>query len=179
MRFTVLYRLLCVAVCCLLAFVPEQVQAQTNPDFSIELVVPVSNPQGERLIQIDRYPRFHVAIRNISNREQRIWKDWNSWGYFNLYLQMQTAESTIRITRRRPAVWNGDFPDFWVIPPGEFVILEIDMIAAQWNGLPDLYGESLPATLTAVYENKPDVLAEEFRVWTGRLMAKPVQVLFR
>lgn len=158
---------------------PTLAQAQAEIPFRMELIVPVANPTGERLLQIDRYPRFHVLITNVSAREQRLWKDWNSWGYFNLYIQMQTAESTIRITRRRPGIWNGDFPDFWVIPPGESVILEIDMSAAQWNGLPDLYGETLRATLTAVYENKPDVLATEFGVWTGKLMAKPVGVTFK
>ncbi len=163
----------------LLFLMGGRLQAQGDATFRMELIVPVANPSGERLLQIDRYPRFHVLLTNLSAREQRVWKDWNSWGYFNLYIQMQTAESTIRITRRNPGGWNGDFPDFWIIPPGESIIIEIDMRSGQWNGLPDLYGETLPATLTAVLENKPDVLAQEFGVWTGRVMAKPVQVVFK
>ena len=123
--------------------------AQQQAPFVLSLVVSISTPDGERELAMDRYPRFYVQFINISEQPQRIWKDWNSWGWFNLSLRMQSEQGVRTISRKRPAAWDGDFPDFWTVPPGESIIMEVDMTSGEWQGLPDLYGERLPARLTA------------------------------
>lgn len=160
----------------LLSFSPPPSQ---SPPFSIELVVPISNPNGIREIAMDRYPQIHVLLKNTSQQDQRLWKDWNTWGYFNLSLEWQAAGQTFPITRLSPKAWDGDFPDFWLLHPGETVILVVDMSTGLWKGFPDLYGETLSATLTATYVNKPDELASAFDVWVGKLETRPIQVVFK
>lgn len=144
----------------------------------LDLIVPISNPQGQREISLARYPRLYAQLSNLSPQNIRIWKDWNSWGWFNLSLRMHTSGGDTLVRRRSPGRWEGDFPDFWTLEPGESVILEIDMRKAQWEGLPDLYGEKLTAILTAVYENKPDVLSEEYQIWTGAIYSRSLEVIF-
>ncbi|MEM7375420.1 MAG: hypothetical protein AAF587_42895 [Bacteroidota bacterium] len=147
--------------------------------FDIELVVPISTPEGKREIAMDRYPRIHVLLINRSEDQQRIWKDWNTWGYFNLQLNWINNNKTYAIRRQPPEVWDGDFPDFWVVEAGETLVLEIDLTSGQWDGFPDLYGDMIEARMTATYQNKPDPLAQEFDIWVGKLVSKEVQVVFR
>ncbi|MEM6262248.1 MAG: hypothetical protein AAGI38_07060 [Bacteroidota bacterium] len=145
----------------------------------VELVVPIATPSGDRLISLDRYERVHVLLRNTGAEPIRLWKDWNSWGYFNLYLILELGNTSLTMTRKHPGKWEGDFPDFWLLPPGETVVLEVDFGDAQWKNFPDLYGESLVGNLKAIYENKSDVLAEEYGVWVGRLESQPLQVMVK
>lgn len=171
-----MYRFLfCLIVC--LWYVP--LSGQTQEPFSIELVVPTSTPEGKREIAMDRYPRIHVLLTNRSDQPQRIWKDWNTWGYFNLQLDWVNNNKSYPIRRKTPAAWDGDFPDFWLILPGETLVLEVDLTSGDWSGFPDLYGDMVEATMTATYQNKPDPLATEFNVWVGKLVSREVQVVFR
>jgi hypothetical protein len=147
--------------------------------FSIQLIVPVSNPQGDREIALDRYPQLHVLLTNQSQQTQRLWKDWNTWGYFNLSLEWEAAGKTFPIVRQTPKAWDGDFPDYWSVAPGETVVLVVDMSSRQWKGFPDLYGEKVPATLKATYVNKPDELATAFDVWVGKVETPKIPVVFK
>ena len=153
-------------------------QASVEP-FKIELIVPVSNPQGQREIALDRYPRLHLVLSNTSNQVQKIWKTWNTWGYFNITLEWTAGNQTHRIYRKAPKAWDGDFPDYWIIRPGEKLILEIDMSSGEWEGFPDLYGESISAMLKASYQNKSDDLASDFGIWVGKLTTPAIPVVFK
>lgn len=152
---------------------------QEKPPISIKLVAPISTPQGQREISLDRYHRIHVVLTNVSATTQRIWKDWNTWGYFNLMLTWKSGDRITPIRRNTPKAWDGDFPDFWTMAPGESVVLEVDMSTGEWSGFPDLYGEEIPASLQAIYENKGDVLASEFNIWVGKLVTPAIPVVFK
>ncbi|MEZ4688161.1 MAG: hypothetical protein R3B47_19490 [Bacteroidia bacterium] len=127
---------------------------------------------------MDRYPRFHVQLVNISEKSIRLWKDWNSWGWFNLSLKMESEAGTT-ILRKKAVSWEGDFSDFWQIGPGESVVLEVDMTSGHWQGMPDLYDESLELRLTAIYENKADPLCDAFGIWTGKISSNTLSVEWR
>ncbi|MEM7660147.1 MAG: hypothetical protein AAF399_28820 [Bacteroidota bacterium] len=145
----------------------------------IEVLVPISTPDGQREISLERYARFQVLLTNVSDQSIRLWKDWNTWGYFNLQLDWRSGERVFPIRRKPPKQWNGDFPDFWTLLPGEKVVLEIDMRSGEWEGIPDLYGEMIEAELFATYQNKPDPLAEEFGVWVGKVRSAEIPVIFK
>ena len=152
---------------------------QSDGIFEMQLVVPITSPDGKREISLDRYRRIHVLLKNQSSAPQRIWKDWNTWGYFNLHLDWKQGTKTYPIRRKAPESWDGDFPDFWIVPAGETLVLEVDLSLGEWEGFPDLYGESIDATLLATYQNKPDPLAQEFDVWVGKLVSQEVEVVFK
>ncbi|WNJ17367.1 hypothetical protein [Pontibacter sp. G13] len=157
---------------------PLEISAD-RPPLSLELIVPITDPSGEREISMARYPRIHAKLTNESRQPVRVWKDWNTWGYFNLKLFWIADGEQHPIERVSLKHWDGDFPDFWTLPPGESVILEVDLRTAKWTGFPDLYGESIEATLHGTYQNIADPLASEFDVWTGTLHADPIRVVFR
>ena len=120
-----------------------------------------------------------MVLRNISSSPVKIWKDWNSWGYYNLSLSFSNADTSFTISKKSPTNWDGDFADYWTVPAGESLVLDIDMRAGVWKGLPDLYGEILAGKLSATYENKPDALAAEFGIWTGKLTTASLPVIFK
>jgi len=65
------------------------------------------------------------------------------------------------------------------LEPGETAVLFIDMRSGDWEGFPDLYGERIPAKIKAIYENKRDVLADEFNLWYGKLETPLIDVIFK
>lgn len=149
-------------------------------ELDLRLVVPQSTPEGGREIFLARYPRIHAILTNKSDEKLRIWKDWNSWGWENLTLVWSIGGGKPQIIRHiRPTYLDGDFPDFWTLDPGESVILEIDMSTGEWDGFPDLYGEKIPASIFALYQNKSDLLANEFGIWTGQVKSPELIVVFR
>lgn len=147
-------------------------------EWEMEIIVPISNPAGERVIALDRYPRFHILMKNVSPETLKLWKDWNTWGFFNLQMSWEAGGQMHSIQKKTPNAWNGDFPDFWVIPAGETLILEVDMSTGEWEGIPDLYGERIEATVSATYENKTDGLARKFGIWVGKVSSKEIEVVF-
>lgn len=166
-------------LCLLLASLSlsQHADAQTAEALVANLIVPVTTPDGQRDIQMDRYPRLHVQLVNISDKTIRLWKDWNSWGASNLSLRLESSRGTFLIRRKAQAI-DGDFSDFWTLGPSESVVLEIDMTSGQWDGIPDLYGETLPARLTALYRANPDDLTAAFQIWTGSVTSNTVEVVF-
>ena len=173
-------RILAASMLVLLLSLPGRSWAQVaqNP-LEVKLIVPISTPDGQRVIALDRYPRFHVQLSNRSSQDMRIWKDWNSWGFPNLFLELISGAGTVDIKRIPLRAIDGDFPDFWVLKPQESILLEVDMSTGEWKGFPDLYGETLAARLRAIYVSKQDMLAQEFGIWTGRVASDPVVVVFQ
>lgn len=152
-------------------------QAQS---LSLSLIVPSSTPEGQREIYLPKYPRIHVLLTNNSKDEVRLWKDWNSWGWENLSLVWTIGGGKPQVIKKiRPGYLDGDFPDFWTLPAGESLVMEIDMSTGDWDGFPDLYGEKLPGKMYALYQNKADLLSTEFNIWTGQLRSNEVEVIFR
>ncbi len=149
-------------------------------ELQLKLIVPRSSPEGDREIYLPRYPRIHAMLTNVSDKNLRLWKDWNSWGWDNLILYWSAGGGKPQMIRKiRPGYLDGDFSDFWTLKAGESLILEIDMSTGEWDGFPDLYGEKIPATLFAIYQNKADFLSKEFGVWTGQVKSSELKVIFR
>jgi hypothetical protein len=169
---------LLISLTALLSFSGKPVGFSVSNALIANLIIPVATPDGKRVLSMDRYPRFHVQLVNISDRSIRLWKDWNSWGWFNLSLKMESEKGTSYL-RKKKITWDGDFSDFWQVGPGESVILEVDMTSGHWIGMPDLYGETMDVKLTAIYENKSDPLSEAFDVWTGKLSSNSLEVEWR
>jgi hypothetical protein len=78
-----------------LVLVVANAAAEDSP-ISVSLAIPAHN--GERRIEHIEYKgkdntaHFPVIVTNTSDKQQRIWREWCSWGYFGLTFQF-TDES--------------------------------------------------------------------------------------
>lgn len=115
-------------------------------------------------------PHFHVVVTNISDKPVRLWREWCSWGYFNLSFDV-TDESGRSVTvRKRERVWHKNWPDWDVISPGGHQVREVTFDPETWIDTPllDLKGREV-IRMKAVYSIRPDEKSEEHAVWTGHV----------
>lgn len=154
------------------------VKAQTDAaSLRLSFAIP-SVAGGDKYISIDRNPYVSLLLTNTSSRPQRVWKEWTSWGYNNLRLIVQYPDKSVAIVRKVQHI-DSDFPDFWEISPGESLVFTIDLSKGEWAGFPDPYGEQVPVILEAYYEIPVHYLTDEFGIWTGKITAKPTDVIFK
>ncbi len=67
--------------------------AAAKKSLEVSIVMP-GNDNEKRFMLYESSDKiiFHVLVKNVSDQEVRIWKDWNSWGY-KQYFFPNTNES--------------------------------------------------------------------------------------
>ncbi|WP_165227914.1 hypothetical protein [Aquisphaera insulae] len=101
-------------------------------------IVPTSHREkGGRAIELSGPSRhFHVVITNVSPRSVRLWKEWCSWGYFNLSFRVTDEAGASVQARKKDRGWDRNFPDFDIIPPGSHHVREVTFDPTTWEGSP-------------------------------------------
>ncbi|EMJ93152.1 hypothetical protein [Leptospira alstonii] len=156
--------------------------AAAKKSLEVSIVMP-GNDNEKRFMLYESSDKiiFHVLVKNVSDQEVRIWKDWNSWGYNNISFQIQTNRESIRIYKTQDRVWNKNFPDYWSIKPNEFVILNVNFDVKTWPKLREL-NRSNPKNdqvkIKCIYEVKENVESKKYNVWTGSIESPFVEVWF-
>ena len=126
-----------------------------------------------------RDPHFHVIISNTSDKPQRIWREWCSWGYYGLSFEFTDATGKTWIAKKKPRDWTRNLPDFWTVGARESLVLDVHFADAKtWDGFPQPQGASQPFTMRAVFEFKPDDKSRQHSVWTGRAVSKADKYVF-
>ncbi|WP_061296132.1 hypothetical protein [Leptospira interrogans] len=144
---------------------------------SLEVSIAIPGNDKEKSLTINESSdkiSFHVLVKNISNKEIRIWKDWNSWGYDNISFQIQTDQESISIYKEGKA-WDKNFPDFWSVKPNEFVILNVNFDVKTWPKLRELKFKNDKVKIKCVYEIKEDPYSKEYNIWTGKIESNFVE----
>lgn len=142
-----------------------------------------NRPPYLREIRLDgASPVLLVALRNTSRSPVRVWDEGNSWGFYNLRVEI-TAEDGAPlgrplVVRRGPMMWFGNSPEYGVLPPGETLvrILALEGASGQrysaWNyrpfPSPAAGGPGRRLRMRVVYEVAPSPQAARLAVWTGR-----------
>lgn len=122
-----------------------------------------------------RKPSFHVVLKNVSDTTQRIWEEWNSWGYYNLSFELTEKEGKTVQVLKEPQVWTKNFPSCETLLPGEMRIFDI-WWPGEWKNLPPKADASQPASLVAVFTTNADRDTAKFSVWTGTVRSPKVDV---
>jgi hypothetical protein len=157
-------------------FTSIPLQAQTpavvrNP-LEVSIAIPFSS-NGERVLYFSKL-QFPVLITNRSERSQGVWKDWNSWGYYAVFFEVFNDDGKmLKLTKIMPHAWTMNFPDHWIIPAGESLVIDVDLSDSKtWNAFPK--PDDFPATfmIRAVLEIAPDDKSKKYGVWTGRAESK-------
>jgi hypothetical protein len=111
---------------------------------------------------------FYVVVTNVSDEPVRLWREWCSWGYFNLsFVVTDGAGEEVRVTKR-PRGWDKNFPDDSIVPPGGHAVFEVSFDESVWQDAPlPEAGKSRAVRMRAVYEVKEDDESVKHGVWTG------------
>jgi hypothetical protein len=145
---------------------------------SVSVAVPVRN--GERRIEYrDKSTHFHVTIANTSDKPQRIWREWCSWGYFGLTFEFTDERGEKRFAKKKQRDWTYNFPDWLTLEPQESLVLDVYFGDSDtWEGFPRHEPGSQMVTMQAVFEFRPDDESRKHSVWTGRAVSKADKFVF-
>lgn len=137
----------------------------------VSVAIPVH--RGNRVLSLGPNTRLHVVVTNMSNKPQRLWREWCSWGYYNLSFELKDAQGKMTALKKRVRGWSKNYPDWFELPAGEHYVIEVQLTGADWE-LPAKGALPPKWTLRAVYQNAPDEFTEKESIWTGKIVS-PVQ----
>jgi len=154
-----------------------------------------SKAPAQRVIRFHSRPRhFNVVLRNISRRPLRLWGEENSWGFYNLRLEITGLDDKVQkpiSVRRGPVGWGGNGPRYVVLPPGEMLVREIELALTAEDGkvtstARSYYNFPFPADLmerkiqlVVYYTVEPSDEAKTNGVWTGMIATPRTDILFK
>jgi hypothetical protein len=135
-------------------------------------IVPTSyKEKGRPAIELRRSSEhFYVVVTNVSGEPIRLWKEWCSWGYFNLSFQVTDDAGRSVEVRKQNRDWTKNYPDMMIIPTGEHHVREINFDPTTWENPPMTEaGRSRSVRLRAIYGIQANTETKEHGVWTGQV----------
>jgi hypothetical protein len=122
---------------------------------------------------------FHVILSNTSPTAQRVFQDWNSWGYYSLSFEVEGSDGKRWIAKKTRTAFTRNFPSSWEIPPGGNLVIDVYWgDESTWEGFPPFGTEGRALSLRAVFEIKPDSETKQHQVWTGRIVSATQEAMF-
>lgn len=134
-------------------------------------IVPTSNTEagGRAITLFDPSQHFHVVVTNVSKKPIRLWRDWCSWGYFNLSFEATDQNGTKTHITKNAREWNKNFPDWTIIAPSDHMVLDVTFDKSIWHNPPvPEPGKNRSVSLKAVFEIAEDADSKSNKVWTGK-----------
>ncbi len=147
---------------------------------SISLSIP-AHWEGKRAIENhDQYaPHFHVIVTNVSGKQQRIWQEWCSWGYYGLSFEFMDDKGKKWVAEKGVSAWTKNYPSYWTLDPQESLVLDVYYTDTNtWKDFPMPEDESQTVTMKAIFEFKPDDFSKQDGTWIGRVESKPEKITF-
>lgn len=144
----------------------------TQVPFQLSVVPTTSRDTGVITLAPHDSRDFYVVLRNIGDKPQAIWDDWNSWGYQAVSFEITTPDGhTSHITKREQG-FGKNGPSRFVIQPGESKVFCV-RFDEDWNVQPTIQkADNTPVTLRAIYEVRPTPESNNNGVWVGRVESK-------
>lgn len=158
-----------------------------DPAISVAISIPQLS-HGERRVAYrnsgtdwDRGAHFHAIVSNRSDKPQKIWQEWCSWGYTALSFEF-TDESGKKWTAKKRGMkpFTMNAPRFWVLEPQESIVLEVYFADSDvWEDFPKPDGGSKSVvSMRAVFEIGSTPESVKHGVWTGRSVSETRQITF-
>ena len=154
-------------------------------DSPISVSIAIPEHKGEHRIDYDKISsrdptvHFHVIVSNSSEKPQRIWREWCSWGYYGLTFEFTDENGKKWVAKKKPQGWTRNFPDWVTLGAHTSVVLDVYFgDSGTWQGFPLPENGSQTVTMQAVFEFKPDDESRKDGIWTGRVESKADKVVF-
>ena len=112
---------------------------------------------------------FPVVVTNTSDKPVKVWREWCSWGYYNLSLRLEIGDKDVELVKP-PRGWGKNYPDAAELAPGESMVWAVVLDEKSWKDfatLKDQVGRRV--RLKVRYHVGPDEDSAKLGVWTGTL----------
>lgn len=160
---------------------PTAAPAVTQTPLKLE-VVPTFSKGGEwavNLLDDTRSPPFHVILTNISKSNQTVYQEGNRWGWQNLSFEFRTADGTTHITTKKPISFPENYPDTFLILPGEHKVFPVQLNPSRWETRPGLKENGdFPVTFKAIYRISK-LRGGASGVWIGHIESREYKLTIR
>jgi hypothetical protein len=134
-------------------------------------IVPALSRGSEPEIFVSGEPhhRLHVVVSNLSDSPQRVYEDWNSWGYDSLSFEAITGEGKKVQLKKKPRDWTKNFASTYTIAARGHYVIPVQLSTNEWENAELISSpEVQPIKLKAIFEiPKPDT--NTYQVWVGRV----------
>jgi len=173
--------LLVLAICLIAA---RGVCRAEDSGLSVAIVIPhVDDDLGElRWSAGPPAPYFHVLLRNTTTAPQRIFQEWNSWGYYALCFELTNESGETTVVRKGIAFWTRNGPSYWTIAPNDFAIIDV-YFADRGTWGDGFWLKSGNPTgrvkLRAIYQVNADESSKKLSIWTGKITSPPVECFIK
>ena len=153
-------------------------QESARSQVSVQIVPTSSNARIGRWLELsdDGGTHFHVVLTNVSKEPISLWKEWCSWGYFDLSFEARDSTGKVVVISKKPRGWLKNFPCPVELAASEHWVVDVRLEPAIWQNSP-LSDDSGKATirLKAIYEIREDKESKEAKVWTGRVSSPELE----
>ncbi|MCP5424539.1 MAG: hypothetical protein H6970_05670 [Gammaproteobacteria bacterium] len=149
-------------------------QEVNHSDLSATIAVPLHD--GSRMIDLyspDNH--FHVILSNHSDTVLHLWREWCSWGHYNLSFEITDEQGKTWIVSKQDKNWTKNFPDFLELSPAESLVFDVNFNPKIWKDSP-ISGASgsKKVVMRAIYRVEASDESKKAGVWTGEI-ASPAQ----
>jgi len=147
---------------------PETEPARADVAHSGGLLLSVALPKSHGKRHLQAGGPFDTVVTNLSPEPIRVWRDWCSWGYFNLSLEFRSGERTWLATKKVP-IWTINYPDEAELAAGESIVFKV-VLNEDWQDLPpwdEFIGNVLE--MRVLYAIEEDKQSTEIDVWLGKM----------
>ena len=138
-------------------------------------------PDGVLRGKINYDRDFHVVVSNKSPDAVRVWRDWCSWGYYNLSFDVKLANGNFGIVyhlKKKGRIWSGNYPEFYIVTPYSYYVMTVNF-KEDWNSreaFPYELKKNEDVLIKAIYTIPSDKDAENYRIWTGTVESEWLRV---
>jgi hypothetical protein len=150
--------------------------AASSPDLSLSF--PLAH-EKQRFAYFTAKSHFHVLLTNRSDRSQRVWEGWNSWGYYSLSFEITDSAGKTWHVGRKPTAFTKNYASYWTLASGDTLVTDIYFgDPSEWDGFPLRKGEENTVRMRAVFEVAQSPESAKYAVWTGRIESNEVEATF-
>lgn len=160
---------------------------------SSDLLVAIAIDEDESAVsKIPGKLRIPIVFLNQGSKPLRIWKEWCSWGWFNLTFEIKRRGKTVTLGRGGRE-WAINFPDFWTLAPKQALVRYVTLGSSgedEWDEWGPLDGEDWDwrdilspgehkMRFRAIYEVHEDKESKENGVWSGKVTSEEHEYVIR
>ncbi len=158
------------------------------PPLSVDIAIPIRNKV--RHLYVIKNPKttnsirahFNVVITNNTDKPINLWREWCSWGYYNLTFEALDANGKKHTIAKGPMSWTRNFPSSMTIPPRKHRVIDVylNLVTAKGRGSGWKMDSLLKATggsdkryrtirMRPVFQIRPDDDTKAHKIWTGKV----------